>query len=327
MLHRKAKYHMSLLHYQDLGYGITLIDNAPATPNTMANYIIQSGSSAAFVDVGTSQSSDIQLQILQALQIPLSAVQYLFITHIHLDHAGGAGLLLQHFPNAQVVLHRHAIRYMVAPDKLIESAKAVYGEDEYNRMYHPILPIPSDRIIEAKDGLVLHLGHRPFLIRDTPGHARHHYCLIDIEGNGIFVGDTFGTSYRFCDVDDKHFIYPATTPTQLEPEAYHASVDMLLSYRLPFMYLTHFGRISNIRHGAEQFHRRLNELVRFAQEVEKESERFAMLLAKLNQYVLSELRQHGCKLPTEEILKRYGNENELSAMGLFCWLDRKSKQG
>lgn len=316
---------MTYLHYQDLGYGITLVDNNPFHPSMYANYIIQSNGLAALVDVGTGQSVQIQLDVLKALDIPLDAVRYICLTHLHLDHAGATGGLLPHLPNAQVVCHPNAARHLIDPERLIASVKMVYGEEEYNLHQGPVLPVPKERIIEAKDGFILHLGKRPLLFRDTPGHAKHHICIVDVEGRGIFTGDAVGVSYRFMDVNGRQFLYPATTPNQLDPVAYHASVDMLVSYKLAFMYLTHFGRVSDPENAIKNLHRCLDDLTNMAQSIASESNRYSLLLAKIKRYIFAELQQHGCTLCEAEMEQRLTVDNDLNAQGLLNWLEQQNK--
>jgi len=308
--------------YEDLGYGITCIDNEPTPRQMVANYLIQQGDKVAFIDVGTSFSVPFLLELLKQKNIPLTNVQYLLITHIHLDHAGGTGMLLPYLPNAKVVLHPQAIRHMIQPEKLVASAKAVYGDQVFEEQYGEVKPVPQDRILEARDGLILHLGRRPLLFLDTPGHARHHYSVVDVQGKGVFAGDTFGVSYRFWDQNDLAFIYPATTPTQFDPEAYHKSINRLVSYELPYMYITHFSRVKNVKEIAKVLHRRIDEFAQAALSVVQESNRFQALGTKIRHLMEHWLQEQQSPISTNAFWQVVGPEIDLDVMGLLCWLSK-----
>src|SRR5690606_24907183 len=109
-------------------------------------------------------------------------------------------------------VHPRGARHMADPSRLIASATTVYGETEFNRLYGTIRPVDPHRIITAPDGFTLDFNGRPLVFFDTPGHARHHYCVFDQKSQSVFTGDTFGISYREFDVEGMEFVFPATTP-------------------------------------------------------------------------------------------------------------------
>ena len=186
------------------------------------------------------------MEVLQKKNLAPADVAYVFVTHIHLDHAGGAGEFMHRFPNAKLVVHPRGARHMADPARLIASAMTVYGEAEFRRIYGDIRPVDASRIIEAPDGFSLDFNGRPLLFLDTPGHARHHYCILDEQSQSFFTGDTFGISYREFDVDGMEFVFPTTTPVQFDPAAAHASLDRLMSYNPSYAFLTHYGRIGHL---------------------------------------------------------------------------------
>src|SRR5262249_7769502 len=154
------------------------------------------------------------------------------LTHVHLDHAGGAGLLLQSLPNARAVIHPRGARHLIDPAKLIAGSIEVYGEQKFRELYGDIVPISQERVWIAEDGLRVTLGgSRELELIHTPGHALHHYCIVDRAAQAIFSGDTFGVSYREFDTARGEFIFPTTTPVHFDPVALHGSVDRLMSYR------------------------------------------------------------------------------------------------
>src|SRR5262249_17777750 len=183
---------------------------------------------------------------LSQKNLSVDAVDYVILTHVHLDHAGGAGALMRELPNARAVVHPRGVRHMIDPSQLIAGATAVYGAEEIDRSYGTLVPIPAERIITADDGHAVDLAGRELLCIDTPGHARHHLSVWDARSRAFFPGDTFGLSYREFDTDQGAFILPTTTPVQFDPAALHASIERMLSYGPEQMFLTHYSRVSDL---------------------------------------------------------------------------------
>jgi glyoxylase-like metal-dependent hydrolase (beta-lactamase superfamily II) len=215
---------------------------------------------------------------------------------------------------------------MAEPARLVAGVTQVYGADYVSRVYGEIVPTPAERIIEAPDGHVISLAGRELLCLDTPGHAKHHICIVDKKTGGIFSGDMFGLSYREHDVDGRAFIFPTTTPTQFDPLAMHASIERLLSFRPEAIYLTHYGRVGNVVQLGSDLRRRLDAIVSIAQESGGTgTERHEKIKHALSAYLLSELSAHGCSLPAEHALDIWETDLELNSQGLEAWLDSRLK--
>src|SRR5262249_48108577 len=144
-----------------------------------AVHIISHNGRAAFVDTGTNHSVPYLLTALKELGIARDAVDYVFLTHVHMDHAGGAGLLARELPKARVLVHPRGAPHMIDPTTVVAASQAVYGEEEFNRLYGEILPIAADRIVSVTDTLRCDLAGREFELIHTPGHALHHYAIVD----------------------------------------------------------------------------------------------------------------------------------------------------
>lgn len=310
---------MSLRHYD---FGITAIDTGLVRPELTASYLMRTGDRAAFIETGSSHTLPRQLQALADAGLTPDAVDYVIPTHVHLDHAGGAGALLQELPEARLVIHPRGARHMIDPSKLIAGATAVYGEKELRRLYGEIVPVPAERIIEADDCFELNLADRPLRFIDTPGHARHHFCVWDETSRGFFSGDTFGLSYREFDTDRGPFVFPTTTPVQFDPEALHQSVDKLMSFRPERMFLTHYGMVEEPVMLAEDEHRRLDAIVALGQTHADDPERHAQITRRMMAYFMDEARAHGCDLSEAEMHTLFELDVELNAMGIEFWLDR-----
>ena len=185
---------------ESLPHGIHAIDTGFHRPRFDAAYLMVEAGRAAFIDTGTNHAVPRLLAALAATGLAPEAVDWLIVTHVHLDHAGGAGLLLRSLPNARFVVHPRGARHMIDPSALYEGARAVYGDEEMARSYGKLFAVPAERVVSPVDGETLALAGRPLHFIDTPGHARHHHCIWDERSRGMFTGDTFGLSYREFDV-------------------------------------------------------------------------------------------------------------------------------
>lgn len=302
-------------------HGIYAFDSGYVRPLLASIHLIVENGRAAFVDTGNNQSLPAALAALEQLGLTTSSVDYVILTHIHLDHAGGAGALMRAFPQARLVVHPRGARHMADPSKLVEGASAVYGADEVRRLYGEVLPIAADRIIEAADGFEVDLAGRLLLCRDTPGHAKHHLCIVDRRSGHIFTGDTFGLSYRELDTDGRQFIFPTTTPIQFDPPALHASIDLIMDYRPDAVYLTHFSQIKDVAAHARQLHRLIDAHVDIARR-EKNSgpERLSRIRAGIADLLLAETSRFSCRLPPSGILEVFAGDLDLNAQGLDFWV-------
>jgi glyoxylase-like metal-dependent hydrolase (beta-lactamase superfamily II) len=304
---------------------ITAVDTEYVHPGHAAAHIVQHGGRAAFVDVGSNDSVPYLLAALDALGIAREAVDYLLLTHVHLDHAGGAGRLMQALPNATAVLHPRGAPHMVDPAKLIAGSRAVYGEERYRRLYGEILPIPAARVRVTRDGDTLSLAGRVLEILHTPGHALHHQVFADRAHACIFTGDTFGISYRELDSPRGAFIIPTTTPTQFDPQQLIASVDRMLAYSPAAMYLMHFSRVTDIPRLGESLKGQIRELVRIAEQSAAAADRAAAIRAGMSDLWLQLAARHGCPLEPEQVLAVLAADLELNTQGLIAWLDRRGR--
>ncbi len=306
----------------DYDNGVSAIDADYLRPGLAAIHLIVEGGRAALVDTGTSSSVAGVMEVLRKKNLASEDVVYVFVTHIHLDHAGGAGEFMHCFPHAKLVVHPRGARHMADPARLVASAMTVYGEAEFKRMYGVIRPVDANRIVEAPDGFTLDLNGRPLLFLDTPGHARHHYCIFDKKNQSFFTGDTFGLSYREFDVDGMEFVFPTTTPVQFDPVAAHASLDRIMSYDPAYAFLTHYSRIGHLPRHAEEMHDLIDAHVTIARKLRNVPDRHAALVEELGTLLLQRIIVHGCKLPQEEIRDLLSLDVGLNAQGLEYWLDQ-----
>lgn len=306
----------------EYGHGISAIDSGFGRPLLDAIHLIVEGDRAALVDTGTNASLPLVLATLADQGLAPEQVDYVILTHVHLDHAGGAGALMRALPNARLTVHPRGARHMADPARLVAGTVAVYGEAEARRMYGEILPVPVARILETSDGARLRLGGRELVVLDTPGHARHHVCIRDGRSGHVFAGDIFGLSYRELDLDGRQFVFPSTTPVQFDPAAMHVSIDRLLALRPEAIYVTHYGRLRDVPRLGADLHRLVDAHVDAAlRHRDAGAGRHAGIRSALAEILLAEARRQGWRMASKALLELMAVDLDLNAQGLGAWLD------
>jgi glyoxylase-like metal-dependent hydrolase (beta-lactamase superfamily II) len=203
-------------------------------PHVIATYLLL-GDTPAVVDPGPASTLDTLSAGLGAFGLALGDLRAILLTHIHLDHAGATGELVRRYPHLRVYVHQRGARHLAAPEKLINSATRLYG-DQMERLWGPIVPVPEQNISTLVGGETLQIGQRALRVFDAPGHASHHVAYFD-EGNGAaFVGDTGGV----C-ISDRMIPRAATPPPDIDVEAWMGTLDLLESLAPQALLLTHFG--------------------------------------------------------------------------------------
>jgi len=309
-----------LLEFPD---DITAIDTGVLRPRFDASHLVVSRGRAAFVDTGTNDSLPRLLAALEAKGLTPDRVDYVLLTHVHLDHAGGAGALMRALPNAVAVVHPRGARHMIDPAKLVEGAIAVYGEAEFRRTYGDIVPIPAGRVRTVEDGERIDFHGRALEFIHTPGHALHHYCIVDHAAQAIFSGDTFGVSYREFDTASGAFIFPTTTPVQFDPDAAHASIERLMSYAPNAIFLTHYSRVQELERLAGDMHECLDAFVRLAEDCEDAEQRTQSMRLRMAEYLNARLDAHGVARDARMRDALLDPDVVLNVQGLEVWLERR----
>ena len=303
-------------------HGIHTIDTGFVRPRFDAAYLIVENGRGAFVDCGTNHSVPWLLAALGNAGLVPADVDWLILTHVHLDHAGGAGELLVRLPNAKLVVHPRGARHMIDPSQLWAGASAVYGEQVMESSYGRLRPVPAERVVEANDGHVVDLAGRVLRCLDTPGHAKHHLTVHDARSNTCFTGDVFGLSYREFDTANGPFVLPTTTPVQFDPEALHASIHRLVALQPAAMYLTHYGRVEDIERLAADLHAQIDAMVAIAHAAHDRPDRHAVLVEALTDLYAARAADHGWMHGREALTALLAMDIELNAQGLEVWLDR-----
>jgi glyoxylase-like metal-dependent hydrolase (beta-lactamase superfamily II) len=288
-----------------------------------AVHLVVDSGRAAFVDTGTTHSLPALLYALESKGIDRSAVDWVLTTHVHLDHAGGAGALMRELPNARCAVHPRGARHLIDPAQLIAGSRKVFGEDRYDGMYGEIAAIDASRVLIAEDGAKITLGRRGLELIHTPGHALHHYCIVDEANALVFSGDTFGLSYRDFDVDGRAFIFPTTTPVHFDPEALCRSVDRLMSYAPRSIFLTHYAEVTELGRLAREMKERVLAFADLGARHRDAPDRADRLRHGMFAMITGWLDAHGYPRHEGERHRLLDDDVELNCQGIEVWLDRK----
>jgi glyoxylase-like metal-dependent hydrolase (beta-lactamase superfamily II) len=307
--------------YHNLKHNITCIDTQYMRKDFVAVYLLEANGRTAFIDTGCYLSVPTLLATLDAKNITRESVDYIILTHIHLDHAGGAGELIRHLPNAKIYVHKNGVRHLINPTKLRAGVINVYGELFFKQFLGDLIPIPENKIIIAKDGDSINLGDRTLKFIDTPGHARHHICIWDEQSQGIFSGDTLGVSYREFDTNQGCLIFPPTTPIQFDPKIWIKTINKLMAFNPKIAYLTHFNKIEFNTKSANMLIQNINGFVDIAKTHQADTNRHKAIKTALLNYLLNIAKNHGTMLNSTQQIKLFKGDLEICAQGLGVWLD------
>ena len=225
-----------------------------------ACFLVEDQGEVAIIETNTNYAVPYILGTLEQLGLAKEQVKYVILTHVHLDHAGGAGALMKHLPNAKTILHPRGKKHIIEPEKLIESVKEVYGPEKYLELYGDIIPIPKEKVIIADDEAVFRLGSRDMQMFHLRGHAKHHMVVHDKTSGVVFSGDNFGIGYPRLDFGNIRMVFASTSPTQFEPEEALATYTKIAGLNPTGVLLTHYGLLRDI----DGTHQQLKSWIEFS---------------------------------------------------------------
>ncbi len=302
-------------------FGISVIDTKYMRDRFDASHLLVEKGKALVVDTGTTHSAPQILAHLQRLGLTCDDVIYVVLTHIHLDHAGGAGKLMQLFPKAHLLVHPKGVRHMVDPAKLAAAAEAVYGKERFKELYGSIFPIDEERIIATGEGYSVDLMGREIQVLDTPGHARHHICLYDRKSQGVFTGDALGLAYPQLQHGKTPFQICTTSPTAFEPEAMRESMDRIMALNPNYLYPTHYGPILACQESVD----RAKDMVRCHCLAGERFTEHQQIKEAVTTCIAEAYTSYCGKSLEKEMLQLLEDDIELNAQGVAIWHQRQQK--
>jgi len=227
------------MHTRKLSDHLYIVDLKPVgLENFIASYVLNGEKATAIVETGPTCSVPNLLAGLEEIGVKNEDVDYVAVSHIHIDHAGGAGTLMRHLPNAKLIVHAKGAPHIIKPEKLWEQSKLVLGEVAV--VYGEIESVPENRVITPPDGMTFNLGGSLQLrVIETLGHASHHLAYFENETPAVFQGDAAGIYFPKLDVTIP------TAPAPFHLELTLASLEKLVQLQPKRLYYTHYGPAEN----------------------------------------------------------------------------------
>lgn len=222
-------------------------------PQLACAYLRVSGDECAFVETNTAHAVPKLLAALDAAGRTPADVRYVIVTHVHLDHAGGASALMDACPNATLLAHPRAARHLIDPAKIVAGATAVYGAAQFAALYGTLRGVDATRVRAMDDGAEVPFGGSVLRFVHTRGHANHHMVVHDPARDTVYTGDAFGLVYPQLQRAGL-VAFPSTSPTDFDGPAAHAAVDRIVALGTRSVCLTHFGEHTAVGDIAAQLH-------------------------------------------------------------------------
>jgi glyoxylase-like metal-dependent hydrolase (beta-lactamase superfamily II) len=238
----------ALPHLQDQ---VALIDCHYLAPEHVAAFLMVQDGRGAFVDNGVTSSVPHLLAAAAGKGLAPEDIDYIIVTHVHLDHAGGTSALLDACPNATILAHERAARHIIDPSRLIKGSLAVYGQEFFDRVFGTIHGCDANRVQVVKDGETIDWHGRGLRFLYTLGHCSHHAIIHDLETNGVFTGDALGICHYRLQTGHRPFVLPAATPTEFDVAWSKQAVETILATGCERLFVAHYGQFEGVAPYAE----------------------------------------------------------------------------
>jgi len=315
------------IKFEDVGNKIYVIETYYLNRTDFtACYLTEDEGEVAIIETNTNYAIPYILGTLTQLGYKKEQVKYVILTHVHLDHAGGAGELMNQLPEAKLILHPRGRKHMINPEKLIKSVKEVYGVEKYKELYGEIIPIPKERVITADDEDVFKLGKKELKMYHLRGHAKHHMIVMDNQSGAVFSGDNFGIGYPRMKDENFRMVFASTSPTQFEPDQALATYEKIVGLNPSQILLTHYGVLKDIK----GTHQQLKSWIEFSVETTEKRYKEGFRETELDKILERDIWEHfdnilkngrGRGITADE-KKWLAMDSQLNAQGLTFYIQK-----
>ncbi|MEA2522643.1 MAG: hypothetical protein QOI81_2289 [Actinomycetota bacterium] len=227
--------------------GITTIDTGMIGERAFNSVYFIEGAAPTLVEAGPGADSPVVLEALSELGVDASDLAHIVLTHIHVDHAGGAGALVRRFPCATVWVHERGAPHLVDPSRLLASTTRTYGAERMAAFFGSMEPVPANRVRAVTDGDTIDLGERTLRVIHTPGHAGHHVAFHDDASGAVFTGEAIGSFLPWGPA-----FRPALPPPEVDVELALQSIDRIATADPSHLLTSHFGPVPEGLDGCER---------------------------------------------------------------------------
>jgi glyoxylase-like metal-dependent hydrolase (beta-lactamase superfamily II) len=300
--------------------GVTAIDTMMIDrPQVTSAYLVEADE-PALVETGPTNSVPAVVEGLRSIGVGPADLAHVVLTHIHLDHAGGAGALAPHFPRATIWVHERGAPHLADPTRLVSSAERIYGAEGLARMFGTVEPVPVDRLRAVGDAYRIDLGNRALTTIYTPGHASHQVCLVDSRTGGLFTGDALGVF-----LPDVGVLRPATPPPEFDLELAIASVGKVRAASPPMLLFSHYGPAADVEELCALAVERLErwtDVVRRAMPASPDARAVAAVLRRETADETRLAEERGADVERYEFLSSY----EMNAAGILRYLEKRAER-
>jgi glyoxylase-like metal-dependent hydrolase (beta-lactamase superfamily II) len=280
--------------------GVTMIDTAMTGQRELNAVYVLDGPDPTLVEAGPEVDGPIVAGALSRLGIGPDDLAHIVLTHVHMDHAGGAGALLTRFPRANVWIHERGAPHLVDPSRLVASTERTYGRERLARFFGDMTPCDAGRVRAVRDGDRIDLGGRTLAVIGTPGHASHHVALHDSGNGAVFTGEAIGSFLPWAPA-----YRPALPAPEVDLEAFEASVGAIRQVQPTALLTSHFGPTPDVDGALEAAvtsARRWGEAVRACLRADPHADP-DVVIGALRSIANDEL--HGAGMSLDDVIDRY----------------------
>ena len=231
------------------------------TEEIIASFLLTGEGPTAIIETGPTTCIENLMRGLEDHGVSPEDVEKVFLTHVHLDHAGASGNLVELLPNAVFYVHEVGYPHLVDPSTLVKSATRIYGEESMEEMWGEVRAVPEDRLVKLESGEEIEAAGGVLSAHYTPGHAYHHLAYLEPESGALFAGDVAGVR-----LPGQSYVKPPTPPPEIDIEAWKGSIEAIRKLAPRSLYPTHFGSYEDVERHLSELEQRLQEWLLFVEE-------------------------------------------------------------